>query len=88
MLHVCRAWCCPCCACLCTWYAPAPVHSSNVGMCVQPAHSSTCRAEQQTNVEDSNSGKLRITMYIIYAESQNHRGQTFSVGAQQLNSIE
>eukprot|EP00983_Pelagomonas_calceolata_P123247 1160988-Pelagomonas_calceolata.AAC.1 len=72
----------PACACLCT---KAPVHSSPVGMC-KLAHSSTFRAKQQTSIEDSNSGKLCIILYIIYTETQNHRGQSFSVGAQQLKS--
>eukprot|EP00983_Pelagomonas_calceolata_P031705 994140-Pelagomonas_calceolata.AAC.1 len=61
MLHVRRAWCCPYCACLCTKAV------------YKPAHSSTCRAKQQTNVERSNSDKLRIAIYIIYTETQKHR---------------
>eukprot|EP00983_Pelagomonas_calceolata_P088005 1157096-Pelagomonas_calceolata.AAC.3 len=71
---------------LCT-KAPAPVQRKLTCRYVQN-HSSTCRAEQQTSIDDSNSGKLCITIYIINTEKQNHRDNSLSVGAQQLNSIE
>eukprot|EP00983_Pelagomonas_calceolata_P001648 54418-Pelagomonas_calceolata.AAC.1 len=79
--HVCGdyGWCGHKC-CMYATHGVAPVVRASA-----PAHSSTCRAEQQTNVEDSNSGKLCTTMYIIYTETQNHHGQTLSVGARQIN---
>mmetsp|Transcript_7127 Transcript_7127/g.17153 ORF Transcript_7127/g.17153 Transcript_7127/m.17153 type:complete len:223 (+) Transcript_7127:344-1012(+) len=60
--------------------------SSPAGMC-KPAHSSTCCAEQQTSIEDSNSGKLCITICIICTEPQNQRNQSLSNRAQHQGQL-